>query len=764
MTSTPPPSSHFALPAIPNLPTPSGSRHRSSIGSSFSFGPQNLIDSYNDANSSYSHNQSIALDPNRSILQVTPLRSSPHRYRRPKDSASRQPHPLANDTTGIFQDSEDDADDEDEYEWGMVDRMRLWRHDALMQHLYETAAFWGDKILSWTNDANDAFWLAQTYFMQHQYSRAERLLTRPFPTSPPRHPSTPPLNLTNGDISHLHSQKGKGHEQDTLLFTVSIARLPMGPTGALDMPDDQHGAISRLVDMSVACRYLAAQCQVRQGNWAGATEMLGEANPFRDSGRSGPTIPNIDGGIKIEASMCHLRGLLMLKMNKADQAKNCFMEALALDVKCYDAFEQLVSGEMLSPEEEWEFVQGLSYSSQTPQDASFIQLIYTTRLRKYKHTEEQAMTRKRLVDEYGLGDNPDLLYSFADALYTNFRWSDCFVITSRILNLVTIHNPTMPLHLACMYHLKHLHSKLFLLAHEMVEREPENPVSWYAVGIWYLSHKNWVSARQYFSKTSLMDPRFGPAWIAFGHTFSNEGEHDHAVTAYSTAARMFPGSHIPLTFVGMEQIVLSNFKLADEALAAAHSMCDGDALLYNERGVMAYNHGEYKAAAELFEKALSLAEVTQSSQQSWTTTYINLGTCYRRLKCYAEARETYRKVLALDPRQSLALGFLGLVHHLTGDLENAIVKYHEALSVDPINAYIMELLNIALDSASALPLQEAATAKSKEQIKVQAGRLQDKYARVMPEAKEILDKTVWLTSMAPDSSVEIGTGEDMSVG
>lgn len=38
-----------------------------------------------------------------------------------------------------------------------------------------------------------------------------------------------------------------------------------------------------------------------------------------------------------------------------------------------------------------------------------------------------------------------------------------------------------------------------------------------------------------------MDPRFGPAWIAFGHTFALEGEHDHAVTAYSTCARMFTG-------------------------------------------------------------------------------------------------------------------------------------------------------------------------------------------------------------------------------
>lgn len=52
-------------------------------------------------------------------------------------------------------------------------------------------------------------------------------------------------------------------------------------------------------------------------------------------------------------------------------------------------------------------------------------------------------------------------------------------------------------------------------------------------------------------------------------------------------------SHLPLMFVGMEHIMLSNFDMADEALNAAHKMCDGDPLLYNERGVMSYNRGEY---------------------------------------------------------------------------------------------------------------------------------------------------------------------------
>lgn len=41
-----------------------------------------------------------------------------------------------------------------------------------------------------------------------------------------------------------------------------------------------------------------------------------------------------------------------------------------------------------------------------------------------------------------------------------------------------------------------------------------------------------------------------------------------------------------------------------------------------------------------------------------------------------------------------------MVYHLMDNLDQAIVKYHEALSVDPINPHIMELLNLALDSSS----------------------------------------------------------------
>lgn len=102
-------------------------------------------------------------------------------------------------------------------------------------------------------------------------------------------------------------------------------------------------------------------------------------------------------------------------------------------------------------------------------------------------------------------------------------------------------------------------------------------------------------------------------------------------------------------FIGMEQIMLSNYALADEALNASNTMCNGDPLLVNERGVMAFNHekyeffslvvrisiltsSSYETAAALFQESIELAQVTQSSQKSWATTYLNLGTCFRKLK------------------------------------------------------------------------------------------------------------------------------------
>jgi anaphase-promoting complex subunit 6 len=49
---------------------------------------------------------------------------------------------------------EEQEEEEEELPWTMVDRMRNWRNDAMTQHLYDSAKFWGGKVLGLTGEYN----------------------------------------------------------------------------------------------------------------------------------------------------------------------------------------------------------------------------------------------------------------------------------------------------------------------------------------------------------------------------------------------------------------------------------------------------------------------------------------------------------------------------------------------------------------------------------------------------------------------------------
>lgn len=44
-----------------------------------------------------------------------------------------------------------------------------------------------------------------------------------------------------------------------------------------------------------------------------------------------------------------------------------------------------------------------------------------------------------------------------------------------------------------------------------------------------------------FSKATTLERTYGPAWLAFGHSFATGNEHDQAMAAYFTAAQLMKG-------------------------------------------------------------------------------------------------------------------------------------------------------------------------------------------------------------------------------
>lgn len=72
-------------------------------------------------------------------------------------------------------------------------------------------------------------------------------------------------------------------------------------------------------------------------------------------------------------------------------------------------------------------------------------------------------------------------------------------------------------------------SELFCIAHKLVDLYSDEAISWYAVGCYYDLIGKSDQARRYLSKATSIDRLFGPAWLAYGHSFAKENEHDQVI-------------------------------------------------------------------------------------------------------------------------------------------------------------------------------------------------------------------------------------------
>ncbi|KAG0259048.1 anaphase promoting complex subunit cdc16, partial [Linnemannia exigua] len=421
--------------------------------------------------------------------------------------------------------------------------------------MYKTAAYWGDKLLSITDDSNDAFWLSHVYYLMGEYGRAINLLKQ-----------------------------------------------------------------QKLVESSVACRFLAAQCLIRAQKWQEALEYLGEENQFLTKSDSSDSQQSNsgEGGIKLEASMCFLRGIVFKNLHNIDVAKQCFKEALEIDVKCYDALDIMISNNMLTTTEEQELINGLEFEKQLQgQDADFVKMLYQSKMKKaslsppddkYDRFEEQEEIYTTLATKFQT-ENADLLHAKADVYFTQGRFEKCLECTRRILEMDRFNLACIPMHLVSLYELD-LKNELFLIGHELVDQHPKEALTWFAVGVYYYLIGNIPDARRYFIKSSTIDSHYGPAWIGFGHTFASEGEHEKAISAYGTSTRLFQGSHLGPMYIGMQHLQQNNAALAEKYFDSCLTICDSDPLLLNEMGVMYYQLGRYNEAI------ISLHKVVQKLEHS----------------------------------------------------------------------------------------------------------------------------------------------------
>lgn len=528
------------------------------------------------------------------------------------------------------------------------------------------------QLINLVDDDQDAFWLAQVHFQAGNFNRCQSLLA-----SKNLADRTPPCRYLN---AHSAIKLGKIEEALHILGETNPSHLISVPS---------HGSARQ--------KLRHVDTHTRAGARHNKASARNERMPTSEE-RDREDAENL----KSEAAMCYLRGLCYARQNSFDRAKECYKTAVQIDVKCMEAFNALVDNSLMSPEEEWAFLESLDFESlgapgASPEMPDLIKNLYITRLSKYARPKEFTNASETLSTHYRLANNPDILRSKADLMFKQCRFHDALALTSSVLAIDRYNFAVIPLHFAAMYELRQVNA-IYLFSHELADAHPDEPATWFAVGTHYLASNKVAEARRYFSKSSTMDQYYGPAWVGFAHTFAEEGEHDQAVSAYSTAARLYQGSHLPQLFLGMQNLQLGNLSLAREYLSTAYSLCQTDPLVLNEMGAVAYNTSDLASAIEFFRRALDHAAQNQSDPQESLKFRINLAMSLRRNGESEEAIRVYDVALRGGVKDA---GWLSAKALTLMDMDRnweAVTVLHEALALAPQDPMATDLLNRALEA------------------------------------------------------------------
>lgn len=176
------------------------------------------------------------------------------------------------------------------------------------------------------------------------------------------------------------------------------------------------------------------------------------------------------------------------------------------------------------------------------------------------------------------------MYAAAEALFGAWRWADCYRVTSRSVQSSSaqltamasmlkwsmigqdpglarhacpdapapsdLHVPPLPHPRRSLRPRARPHRTLSRRACKLVRGravvfcagEVGRVSSVLFVSVAAACHEGRADARNLCRKAAMLDTRFAPAWFGFGHSLALEGEHDQAITAYSTAQHHFQGS------------------------------------------------------------------------------------------------------------------------------------------------------------------------------------------------------------------------------
>ena len=244
-----------------------------------------------------------------------------------------------------------------------------------------------------------------------------------------------------------------------------------------------------------------------------------------------------------------------------------------------------------------------------------------------------------------------------------------------------------------------------------IQLMPNSDDGYRRLGVVYLATGKSSEAIDAYKKAIQINPYYWANYNGLGVVYQNSGGYENAVTAFRKVVELEPDNGVGYGNLGSALLLAGKFQEALVPLQKAIQI-KPTPTRYSNLAIAYYYLQQYQLAIELFEKSVALAPT------SWM--YVgNLADGYRLAGRKDAANGTYQKAvtlakkdLAVNPRNAITMGGLGLWYAKSGDLAQGRRLIASARSIDPDNVDLMyfeaQAAALANDDAAALTaLREA---------------------------------------------------------
>ncbi len=185
-----------------------------------------------------------------------------------------------------------------------------------------------------------------------------------------------------------------------------------------------------------------------------------------------------------------------------------------------------------------------------------------------------------------------------------------------------------------------------------------------------------------------------PVWLRAGGitvlvvlattTYRQIGFWGDNLTLWSHALEVTRDNFLAENIVGSTLMDQGQAELALPHFQAAMEMNPTDPSPYMYIGAYDQQNGKLKQAIEQYQQSIALTnDAVQRNLWLRSTTFARMGSVYRQLGDFAQARESFQKALEINPNDGQIWLALGIVTQLSGDHSGAVQAYSRAVKIQP---------------------------------------------------------------------------------